>query len=60
MGAGICFAFPEKMSNTGRRVSLSFDPEDGRVIGGPTTTDGLIVEIANDGYQICQSFILTE
>lgn len=38
------------MVKIGRSVSLSFEAEDGRITGGPKTTEGLIVEIENFGY----------
>ena len=46
---------PENMSQTGFRVSLSFEPDDGRMIGGPITTEGLTVEMENDGCLVCQN-----
>lgn len=40
---------PESRLKNGWRVSLNFEPEEGRTRGGPITTEGLIVEIAKDG-----------
>jgi len=44
---------PERIVKMGRRVSLSFEPEEGRMMGGPNTTEGFIVEIENVG--LCSS-----
>jgi hypothetical protein len=40
------------MEKIGRMVSLSWEPEEGRRAGGPTTTEGLMVVSANEGYII--------
>ena len=60
MYGGTSSVAPEKMSQTGRRVSFNFDPEEGRTIGGPITTEGLIVEMENTGCMIVRARCLFE
>ena len=45
----ISFAVPEKMSQTFLSVSLILEGEAGRTMGGPITTVGWMVVIANEG-----------
>lgn len=51
MFGGMDVEVPEKRLKNGWRVSLNFVPEEGSTRGGPITTDGLIVLIANDGWK---------
>jgi hypothetical protein len=57
---GTSVAAPEKISQTGRRVSFNFELEEGSTIGGPITTEGLTVERENFGYLLSEHALKPE